>query len=173
MKKDKIIIISHYHFLCKSESENSVSFWFCSVSFHQIEVQFCLISWKMNLILFHFTEKRFSSVSSHQKKIWFCLISQKKNLISFWFWLRTELNQNEKSWFLQSAYLLQCIMTCFIIFLISLHRQTDDEKLRTWVLFRKTTSLLQSMQTISFCTDKKRNCLSKISLHYLQDFFET
>ena len=38
VKKDKVIIISHYHFLCKLESENSVSFWFCSVSFHQIEV---------------------------------------------------------------------------------------------------------------------------------------
>jgi len=38
VKKDKIIIISHYHFLCKSESENSVSSQFCSVSSYQIEV---------------------------------------------------------------------------------------------------------------------------------------
>ena len=99
MRNDKIVIISYYFFLCtilflcKSESENSVSFWarhdlFClisskknlilshlikkksdSISFHKIRIQFCLISWKMNLILFHFTEKRFSSVSFHQKKI--------------------------------------------------------------------------------------------------------
>ena len=38
--------------------------------------------------------------------------------------------------------LLQCIMTCFVIFLIWSHRQTDDEKLRIWVLFRKIASLL-------------------------------
>ena len=83
MKEDKVVIISCYHFLCKSESENSVSFWFCSVSFHQIEVWFCLISQKMNLVLSHFTEKKFdlislrllsSSVSSHFTK---------KNLILF------------------------------------------------------------------------------------------
>ena len=133
MKNDKIIIISHYYFLCtilflcKSESENLISFWarhdsFCfislkrnlilshlikkesdSVLFHKIRIQFCFISWKMNLILFHLIEKRFDSVSSHQKKIWFCFISQKKNLVSFWFWPRTELNQDRKSWFLQSV----------------------------------------------------------------------
>ena len=124
MKKDKIIIISHYYFLCKSESENSVSFWFCSISSHQIKVQFCFISWKMNLILFHFTEKKFdfislrllsSSVSfhfmkknlilSHLMKIKSDSVSfhWKKNLILFWFWLRTELNQDEKFWFLWSA----------------------------------------------------------------------
>src|SRR5436189_220771 len=34
-----------------------------SVSFHQIEVQFCLISQKMNLILFHFTKKKFDFIS--------------------------------------------------------------------------------------------------------------
>ena len=39
--------------------------------------------------------------------------------------------------------LLQCTMTCFIVFLIRLHRQTDDEKLRTQILFRKTASSLQ------------------------------
>ena len=42
--------------------------------------------------------------------------------------------------------LLQCVMTCFIVFLIWLHEQTNDEKLRTWVLFKKTASLLQFMQ---------------------------
>ena len=133
MRDDKIVIIFYYHFLCtilflcKSESENSVSFWarhdsFCLISskrnlilfhlikkefdfvlFHKIRIQFCFISWKMNLILSHLTEKKSSSVSFHQKKIWFCFISQKKNLISFWFWLRTELNQDRKFWFLQSA----------------------------------------------------------------------
>ena len=98
VKEDKVVIISCYHFLCKSESENSVSFWFCSVSSHQIEVQFCLISQKMNLILSHLIEKKFDlislkllsfsvsshfmkkksdSVSSHENKIWFCLISWK------------------------------------------------------------------------------------------------
>ena len=101
MKDDKIIIISHYYFLCiilflcKSESGNSVSFWarhdlFCFisskknlilshlikkesdfVSSHKIKIQFYFISWKMNLILSHLTEKRFSSVSFHQKKISF------------------------------------------------------------------------------------------------------
>ena len=99
MKNDKIVIISHYYFLCtilflcKSESGNSVSFWarhdlFClisskrnlilshlikkksdSVSSHKIRIQFCLISWKMNLILSHLTEKRSDSVSSYQKKL--------------------------------------------------------------------------------------------------------
>ena len=34
VKEDKVIIISHYYFLCKSESENSVSFWFYFVSSH-------------------------------------------------------------------------------------------------------------------------------------------
>ena len=111
MRDDKIIIISHYHFLCtilflcKSEPGNLISFWtrhdlFCfisskrnlilshlikkesdSVSSHKIRIQFCLISWKMNLILSHLTEKKSDSVSSHQKKILFCLISSKKNLI--------------------------------------------------------------------------------------------
>ena len=38
--------------------------------------------------------------------------------------------------------LLQCIMTCFIIFLIWSHKQTDDEKLKTQILFRKTTNSL-------------------------------
>ena len=63
VKKDKIVIISCYHFLYKSESENSVSSWFYSVSSHQIEVWFCLISWKMNLILSYFTEKKFDLIS--------------------------------------------------------------------------------------------------------------
>ena len=104
MRDDKIIIISHYYFLytilflCKSESENFISFWAKHDSF-------CLISLKKNLILFHFTEKKSDSVSSHQKKIWFCLISQKKNLIPSWFWPRTGLDQDGKSWFLQSAYI--------------------------------------------------------------------
>ena len=133
MRDDKIIIISHYHFLCtilflcKSESENLVLFWarhdsFCfisskrnlilfhftkkksdSVSFYKIRIQFYLISWKMNLILSHLTEKKFNSVSFHQKKIWFCLILQKKNLVSFWFWSETESDQDRKFWFLQSV----------------------------------------------------------------------
>ena len=38
--------------------------------------------------------------------------------------------------------LLQCTMTCFTVFLIWLHEQTDDEKFKTWVLFRKTASSL-------------------------------
>ena len=63
MKEDRIIIISHYHFLCKSESENPVSAQSCSVSFHQIEVQFCLIPQKMNLVLSHPTEKKFGPIS--------------------------------------------------------------------------------------------------------------
>ena len=41
--------------------------------------------------------------------------------------------------------LLQCTMTCFTVFLIWSHEQTDDEKLRTQILFRKTTSSLQSV----------------------------
>ena len=133
MRDDKIVIISCYHFLCtilflcKSESGNFISFWarhdsfclisskrnlilshlikkeFSSVSSHKIRIQFCLISWKMNLILSHLTEKKSDSVSSHQKKIWFCLISLKKNLVLFWFWPGTELDQDEKFWFLQSV----------------------------------------------------------------------
>ncbi len=41
--------------------------------------------------------------------------------------------------------LLQCTMMCFAVSLIWSHGQTDDEKLRTWVLFRKTASSLQLM----------------------------
>src|SRR5204863_9360732 len=58
MKEDKVVIISCYYFLYKSESENSVSFQFCFVSFHQIRIQFCLISQKMNLILSYFMKKK-------------------------------------------------------------------------------------------------------------------
>ena len=95
VKKDKVVIISHYHFLCKSESGNSVSSQFCSVSFYQIEVWFCFISWKMNLILSHFTEKKFdlislrllsSSVSSHLMKknsVLFHLMKIKSDSVSF------------------------------------------------------------------------------------------
>ena len=116
MKKDKFVIISCYHFLCKSESENSVSSWFYSISFHQIEVWFCLISWKMNLVLSHLTEKKFDlillkllsfSVSSHFMKknpILFHLMKIKSDSVSFYWkkilfcpgsdlgqnWIRTE-----------------------------------------------------------------------------------
>ena len=45
-----------------------------------------------------------------------------------------------------SVNLLQCTMTCFTVSLIWLHRQTDDEKFKTWILFRKTASSLQSVQ---------------------------
>ena len=112
MRNDKIVIIliiiflCTILFLCKSESENPISFWarhdsFCfisskrnlilshfikkesdSISFHKIRIQFCFISWKMNLILSHLTEKRFSSVSSHQKKNLILSHSVKKKLSS-------------------------------------------------------------------------------------------
>ena len=42
--------------------------------------------------------------------------------------------------------LLQCIVTYFTVFLIWLHEQIDDKKLRIWILFKKTTSLLQFIQ---------------------------
>ena len=42
-----------------------------------------------------------------------------------------------------SVNLLQCTIICFTVFLTWSHRQTDDEKLKTWVLFRKTASSLQ------------------------------
>ena len=102
VKEDRVIIISCYHFLCKSESENSVSFQFCFVSFHQIEVWFCLISQKMNLVLFHLTEKKFEfislkllsfSVSFHLMKknsVLFHLTEKKSHLILILTWNRTE-----------------------------------------------------------------------------------
>jgi len=105
VKEDKVIIISCYHFLCKSESENSVSSQFCSVSSHQIEVQFCLISWKMNLILSHFTEKKFdfislrllsSSVSSHlmKKNLVLSHLTEKKSCLI----LILTQNRTEPGW---------------------------------------------------------------------------
>ncbi len=42
-----------------------------------------------------------------------------------------------------SANLLQCAITCSAVSLIWSHEQTDNEKPRTWVLFRKAASLLQ------------------------------
>ena len=83
MKKNKVVIISHYHFLYKSESENSVSFWFCSVSSYQIEVQFCFISQKMNLILSHLTEKKFDLISLKLLSLSVSFHFMKKNLILF------------------------------------------------------------------------------------------
>ena len=85
VKEDKIIIISHYHFLCKSESENSVSFWFCFISSHQIKVQFCLISWKMNLILSHLTEKKFDFISLKLLSFSVSFHFMKKNPVLFHF----------------------------------------------------------------------------------------
>ena len=41
--------------------------------------------------------------------------------------------------------LLQYIITCFVIFLIWSHEQTDDEKFKTQILFKKTVSSLQSI----------------------------
>ena len=90
MRDDKIVIISHYHFLCtilflcKSESGNSVSFWarhdlFCLISSKKI--WFCFISQNKNSVLSHLMKNESGSVSFHWKKIWFCLISSKKNLV--------------------------------------------------------------------------------------------
>ena len=42
--------------------------------------------------------------------------------------------------------LLQCTMTCFVIFLIWSHKQINDEKSEIQILFKKTASSLQLMQ---------------------------
>src|SRR5947207_8070928 len=57
-------IVKKDHFTSNFDSVCcTVSSQFCSVLFHQIEVQFCFISQKMNLILSHLIEKKFDFIS--------------------------------------------------------------------------------------------------------------
>ena len=66
--------------------------------------------------------------------------------------------------------LLQCTITCFAVFLIWSHEQTDDEKSETQILFRKTTS---SLWSIWICVIMKLsifyNCAWSLTILWLRD----
>ena len=85
------LIIIFYVQYCSYVSQNqkisshSEQDMICSVSFHEKEIWFCLISQNKNSVLSHLMKNESDSVSFHWKKIWFCLISSKKNLILSYF----------------------------------------------------------------------------------------
>ena len=88
-------------------------FWFCLISQVIVQSHFILISCHSDFISFHFIEIWFCLISSHENLIlsdlisqnfWSCLISSYKDLISSQFQVRMRWDQNRIFWFLWSVY---------------------------------------------------------------------